>query len=91
MEHVSVVFDYKGGQYIRIGQQHTNVNTLRLAIGYQNATMNGKTCKPEPEIGSNRSSQGWQYPLVDRYRSGFGPPRCSGLGFGWVWNRTELL
>jgi len=80
-EHFSLVFDYKGGQYIRREQRYTNVNILRLAIGYLNATINRITRKPEPEIGTNRSCQTRQNPLVDRYVSGFGLPRCRWFGF----------
>jgi len=79
-ERVSLVFDYKGGQYIRKGQWYTNVNTLRLSIGYLNATTNRKTPKLELEIGTDGSSQTWPTPPVDEYRSGFGPPKCGSLG-----------
>jgi hypothetical protein len=80
-ERFSLVFNYKGGQYIRKGQQSTNVNILRLAIGYLNATINRIIRIPEPEIGTDGSSQTRQNPRVDGYGSGFGPPRCSGSGF----------
>jgi len=91
-ERFSPVFDYKGGQYIRKGQRSTNVNILRLAIGYLNATINRITRIPEPEIGTDGSSQTQQNPRVDGYGSGFGPPRCSGSGFwtGLEPNRTVL-
>jgi hypothetical protein len=88
----SLVFDYKSGLYIRKGQRYTNVNILRLAIGYQNATMNRNTLIPEPVIGTDGSSQTWQTPQVDGYGSAFGPPRCSWSGF-WMdleLNRTIL-
>jgi hypothetical protein len=85
-------FDYKGGQYIRKGQQYSNVNNVRLAIGYLNATINRNTWHPEPEIGTNSLNQTRHNPRVNRYGSGFGLPRCAGTG---VWtglepNRTVL-
>ena len=86
-ERFSHVFEYKGGQYIRKGQRYTNVNILRLAIAYLNATINRKTPKLEPAIGTDGSSQTWQNPQVDGYGSGFGPPRCSGSGF---WTGLDL-
>ena len=91
-ERLSLVFDYKGGQYIRKGQRSTNVNILRLAIGYLKATINRITWVPEPEIGTDGSSQTWQNPRVDGYGSGFGLPRCSGSGcwIGFKPNRTVL-
>jgi len=91
-ERFSLVFDYKGGQYIRKGQQSINVNILGLAIGYLNATINRITWKPEPEIGTDRSSETRQNLRVDGYGSRFGPPRCSGSGFwmGLEPNRTVL-
>jgi hypothetical protein len=61
----SLVFDYKGGQYIRKGQQYTNVNILRLEIGYPNATTTRNTRIPELEIGTDWSSQTQQNPRVD--------------------------
>jgi hypothetical protein len=39
-ECVSLVFEYKGGQYNSKGQQYTNVNILWLVVGYLNATTN---------------------------------------------------
>jgi len=91
-ERFSLVFDYKGGQYIRKGQRSTNVNILQSAIGYRNATINRITRKPELEIGTDRSSQTRQNLRVDGYGSGFGLPRCSGSGFwtGLEANRTGL-
>ena len=82
-EQLSLVFDFKGGQYIRKGQRSTNVNILRLAMGYLKATINRITRILEPEIGTNGSSQTRQNPRVDGYGSGFGPPRCSRSGF-WM-------
>jgi len=89
-EQFSLVFDHKGGQYIRKGQRYTNVNILQLARGYLNATMNGNNGIPEPEIGTNRSSQTRQNTRVDGYGSGFGPLGCSESGFctGLEANRT---
>jgi len=84
---VSLVFDYKGGQYIRKGQQYTNLNILRLAIGYLNATINRKTWKPEQAIGTDGSSQSQQNPWVDGYGSGVGPPIWSWSG---LWVDSEL-
>jgi len=89
-EWFSLVFDQKGGQYIRKGQWYTNVKILRWAIGNLNATRNRNTRIPEPEIGTDGCSQTWQDPQVDEYGSGFGPPRCSGSGYwtGLEPNRT---
>jgi hypothetical protein len=56
-ERFSLVLDYKGSQYIRKGQQYTNVNILGLARGYLNATINRNTRKLEPEIGTHRRIQ----------------------------------
>ena len=41
----------------------------------------GETRNAEPEIGIDGSSQIQRNPRVDRYGSGFGPPRVCGLGF----------
>jgi len=82
-----LVFNHKGGQYIRKGQRYTNVDILRLAIGYLKETINGKNRIPEPEIGTAGSSQTRQDPRVDGYGSAFRPPRCSGAGF---WTGLEL-
>jgi len=80
-QRVSLVFDYKGGQYIRTGQRYPNVNNLRLSVGYLSATINRTTWTPEPEIGTNGSRLVRQTPLVHRYGSSFAPPRCSMSGF----------
>jgi len=80
-ERVSLVFEYMGCQYIEKGQWHTKVNILRLALGYLNVTMNIKTRNPEPEIGTDVSSQTRHNPRVDRYGSRFGWPRSSRSGF----------
>jgi len=92
-ERFSLVFGYKGAQCIRKGQQYMNVNILRLAIGYLNETINRTTWKPEPEIPTDGTSQTWQHQQADWFRSGFGPPRCSGSGFwmGLEPNRTVLV
>src|SRR5258705_500873 len=92
MERFSLVFDYNGGQYIRKGQRYTNVNVLRLAIEYLNATIYRNTQKPEPEIGTDGCCQIRRNPQVDGYRSGFGWLRCSGSGFwtGLEPNQTVL-
>jgi hypothetical protein len=42
-ERFSLVLDYKGGRYIRMGQRYTNVNILQFALGYLNATINRNT------------------------------------------------
>jgi hypothetical protein len=85
-ERFALVSNYKGGQYIRKEQWHTNVTILRLAIGYLNVTINRNTRKLELEIGTDGSSQVWQNPAVDRYGSRFGPPCCSGSG---IWMGLE--
>jgi len=84
MEHVALVFSYKGGWFIRKGQWCAKVNILRLTVGYLNATINRKTQNTEPEIGTDGSSQTRQNPRVDGYGSGFGPPRRCGSGFWTV-------
>ena len=80
-ECVSLVFGYKGSQYIRKGQRYTNVNILQLAVGCLNGTINRKAQIPEPEIATARLSETHEIPRVDRHGCGFGPPRCSGSGF----------
>jgi len=52
-KRISLVFDYKGGKYIRKGQRYTNVNILRQAVRYLNATLNREICKPKPQIGTD--------------------------------------
>ena len=63
---------------------------LHKKMGYLNATINRETQKREQEIGTDRSSQTWQNPRLDRYGSGFGPPRSCGSGYwtGLVLNQT---
>jgi hypothetical protein len=80
-ECFSLVFDDKGWQYIRKGQWYTDVNIFQLAIEWLSATITRKTRKPEPEIGTNRSSQTPRTRWVDWYGSGFCLRRCSTLGF----------
>ena len=91
-EQLLLIIDYNGGQYIRKGQRYTNDNILRLAIGYPNVTINTNTQIPEPDIGTDGSSLTRQNPRGDVYGSGFGPPRCSWLGFwqGFEPNQTVL-
>jgi hypothetical protein len=74
------------------GQLFTNVNILRLAIGYLNTAINRNTRKPEPDIGTDGSGQTCQKPRANGYASWFGLPRCSGSGFwtGLEPNRTVL-
>jgi hypothetical protein len=88
-EQFLLVFDYKGGQYIRKEQRSTNVNILRFAIGYLNATRNRITQIPEPEIGTDGCSQTRKTCGL----AGTGPSLASqdaaGRVFGQVWNRTE--
>jgi hypothetical protein len=80
-ECISLVFDFKGGQYIRKRQWYSNDNILRLAIGYLNATINWNARRPEPDIGPDGSSQTRHNSPVGGFGSEFGPPRCSGSGF----------
>jgi len=54
-----------------------------MTVGYLNATINRKTWKLDPEIGTDGSSQTRQNPRVDRYGYGFGPPRSCRSGF-WM-------
>jgi len=88
-----VVFSYKGCRFIRKGQWCAKVNILRLTVGYLNATINGKTLHTEPEIGTDGSSQTREILQVDRYGSGFGPPRRCWSSFWTVLepNRTIFL
>jgi len=80
-ELVSLLFDYKGNQYIRNGQWYTNVHILQLAIEYLNAIINRKSQKPEQEIGTDGSCK-TQSKLWDQgYGSRFGMARCSRSGF----------
>jgi len=92
-EHISLVFGYKGGQYIQERQWHTKVNTVQLAVGYLNATINRKTWIPQPEIGTDGSSQTLRQQQVLGYGSWFGPQRCSGAGLktGLEPNRTVFV
>jgi len=76
-ELVSLLFHYKGSQYIKQRQWCSKVNNLQLTVGYLNATINGITRKPEPEIGIHGSSQTRQNRRVDRYRYGIGLPSNS--------------
>jgi len=76
-ERISVCFDHYGSQYMQHRQQHTKVNILQFALAYLNATMNCETGNAEPEIGTDWYCQIRQNPLVDRYRSRFGPPRST--------------
>jgi len=64
-ERFSIIFGYIGSQCSRKEQQYTNVNILRLAMEYHNATINRKTWKLELEIGTNVSSQTRQDLWVD--------------------------
>jgi len=92
-ERGSLVFSYKGCQFIRKGQWCANVNILRLTVGYLNVTINRKTWNTEPEIGTDGSSQTRQIPRVDGYGCGFGLQRRCGSGFWTVLkpNRIVLL
>jgi len=69
------------------GQWCTKVNILRLEVQYLNVSINRKTWKPEPEIGTDGSSQPSQNPCVDGWGSGFGLPRTSYARF---WTVLEL-
>jgi hypothetical protein len=80
-ECVLLVFDYKGGQYIRKRQWCTTGNILRLAVGYLNATMNRKPQTLQLGIGADGARQKRQSLRVDRYGSSSGPTRCCWLGF----------
>jgi len=81
LEHFSLVFRDKGGQFIRQGQWSAKVNILRLADGYPNATINRQIQCTEPQIGTDRSEQTRQIPWVEGYWSGFGTPGRCGSGF----------
>jgi len=85
-ERVSARFHYKGCQYNKPRQQCTKVSILHLTGGYVNATINRKTRKWEPEIGTDGFSQTQQNPQVHWYGCWFGPARNSGSGFRTVQN-----
>jgi len=82
-ERVSLLFDYTGGQYIKQRQRCTNVDIWQLTVGYLNVTINGKTRKPDQEIGTDGSRGTRQNLGVDLYRCGFGLKTISGSGF-WM-------
>jgi hypothetical protein len=88
-EQFLLVFDYKGGQYIRKEQRSTNVNILRLAIGYLNATRNRITQIPEPEIGTDGSSQTQKTRGLAGTDPSLARQDAAGRVFGQVWNRLE--
>jgi len=90
-DRVSLVFDFKDGQFIGIGHEHTNVNILGLAIGYVNATINRKTRKQEQEIETDGSCQTRKNQWVNEHWSGFGLPRLSGSGVRQGRNWTEIF
>jgi hypothetical protein len=92
-ERSSLNFDHNSGQYSRKEQWYTNVNVLRLAIGYLNATINRNTQNQEPEIVTDGSRQSRQHPRVSRFMAVFGPPRYCRSGFwkGLQPTRTSLL
>ena len=50
----------------------TTGNILHLTVGYLNATINRKTQKWDPEIGTDRSSRTLQHPRLGGYRYGLG-------------------
>ena len=92
-EHLSTFFQHKGSQYIQKKQRRTIDNVLRLKVGYLNANINWTTRNAQPEIGPDGSSHTQRNPRVDRYGTGFGPPRSSGSGPCTVQepNRTNFL
>jgi hypothetical protein len=83
-EHVTLVFSYNGGWFIRKGHWRTKVNNLQFPVGYQNVTINRNTWHTEPEIRTNESSQLWHNLQFDGYGSGIGPSRRSSSGYGTV-------
>jgi len=88
-ERVSLDIIYKGSRFTQKGQWCTKDNVLRFAVGYLNATINGKTRNTEQEIGTDGSSQTWQNLCVDWYGSGLGPARHRGPGF-WMVREANL-
>jgi len=81
-EHISLIIDYSGGQYIEKEQYCTINDILRLTVGYLHATINRKTLQAEPVIGPEGSTQTWQNLGVDRYWCGLELSRPSRVGFG---------
>jgi len=88
-EPVSLWFDYKGSQYVQRRSCGTEVNILRLSVGFLNVTRNRNTLNAEPEIWTNQSGHTLQNPWVDRSENRFRLPRCSGLDV-WMGHGSNL-
>jgi hypothetical protein len=54
---------------------------LHLTVCYLNATINRKTLKADPEIGTDKSRQTWQKLLVEFSGNGFPLPKYCIVGF----------
>jgi len=80
-EHDCRWFDYKGRQWNKYREWCTKVDILHRTVTYLTANMNRKTRKGDPDTGTDRHSHTRQYPRVDRYVYGFGPPRGFDSGF----------
>jgi hypothetical protein len=90
-EHHSGVFSKKGSRFIRKRTWCTKVNILQLAVGYLNSTTNRKTRNPEPEVATDGCSEMVRNQQVDWYRSWFGPPWHSRLGFWTVLKQNQTV
>jgi hypothetical protein len=86
-EHVFLDLGYNRSQLIQKGEWRTNVNILRFAVKYRNATIIRKAHNTEPEIATNVSNQTRQIRWVDMYGSGFSPRQWSDMGFWTVFER----
>jgi len=88
-EHISPAFGYKGSQYIQKRRWHTNVNILRLDVGYLNVTMN------RIPDNQNMSSEptGQAKPVkthgLTGMRQRLSYQEAAGQVFRWVWNWTN--
>jgi len=88
---VSIHFFHEGGQYLKNGLCHTNVDILQSTVAYLNATINVK-----PDTW-NRTLEptGLAKPSKTRGLTGMGPGlariESAGRVFGQVWIQTELL
>jgi len=86
---ISLVFDYKGSQYIQKRQWHTNVNILWLAVGYLNVTRNRKPEDKNQRLEQTGLAKSGKTHGLTGTGLGLACPKAAGRVFGWVWNQTE--
>jgi len=82
-EYLSLVFDYKGDQYIQKDNDVAKSIILRLTVGYLNATILRKTRNPVLEIGTDRCRKSCWNVQVDGYGYSSRPSRGSRSGL-WM-------